>query len=357
MARVFNTHVQGVNGVELRNIQLELLAADPTGVGLRPGRIWHNTTDNLSKYYDGTAIQPFPAGAFTVNVDNTGTQVTLAGNGLAGTPLTANITDGSIVSADFAPNAVDAAALADNAVDTAAIVDGNVTLPKLDTTIGLDDLDGARLAGDVDLNNNKVVNVADPTANLDATNKQYVDGLVGSVAGQYVGAAATFAALPATDPDGSALEAGDHSILTADDGANQSGHYSWNGAAWQFVKEIPEMAVTATETVEGISELATDAEAIAGTDTTRNITPANLAAVLADRGGSVLFGDGTVGPFVIPHGITALPATSDLMVSVTVETDGLPVEIDVTNDATNITVTPVVAVAANAYRATWWYAA
>ena len=40
---------------------------------------------------------------------------------------------------------------------------------------------------------------------------------------------------------------------------------------------------SATSTVSGIVELATDAEATTGTDTVRAITPANLAAVVANR--------------------------------------------------------------------------
>lgn len=42
-------------------------------------------------------------------------------------------------------------------------------------------------------------------------------------------------------------------------------------------------APDASTTVKGIAELATDAEAITGTDTVRTVTPANVAAVLTDR--------------------------------------------------------------------------
>ncbi len=43
-------------------------------------------------------------------------------------------------------------------------------------------------------------------------------------------------------------------------------------------------APAASETVAGLSELSTDAETLTGTDTTRNLTPANLAAKLATPG-------------------------------------------------------------------------
>ncbi|MGH1490588.1 MAG: hypothetical protein ACRBK7_14555, partial [Acidimicrobiales bacterium] len=111
---------------------------------------------------------------------------------------------------------------------------------------------------------------------------------------------------------------------------------------------------TATDAIAGVSELATDAEAIAGTDTSRNITPANLAAVLGDKSGTALFGDGAATTGTIAHGVTGLAATDDLIIQVTVEATGLEVEIDVSNDQTNITWTAVAAPALNAYRATWY---
>ncbi len=114
---------------------------------------------------------------------------------------------------------------------------------------------------------------------------------------------------------------------------------------------------TATDAVAGISELSTDAEAIAGTDTTRNITPANLAAVLGDKGGTALFGDGAATGAAFAHGVTGLAATDDLIIQVTDEATGFKVDVDIGNDATNITWAAVAAPALNAYRATWWSAA
>lgn len=54
---------------------------------------------------------------------------------------------------------------------------------------------------------------------------------VGDIAGEYLGSAATFAALP-TPPNATA---GDWAVLTADDGANDSGIYVYNGAVYSFV--------------------------------------------------------------------------------------------------------------------------
>lgn len=68
---------------------------------------------------------------------------------------------------------------------------------------------------------------------------------------------------------------------------------SLNTTATDLIAAINEVKVTAdaaggtvpdaSSTVKGIVELATDAEAITGTDTVRSTTPANIAAVFTDR--------------------------------------------------------------------------
>lgn len=124
---------------------------------------------------------------------------------------------------------------------------------------------------------------------------------------------------------------------------------------WTLVGPATGVAA-ASDTVAGVVELATNAEVITGTDATRAVTPASLAAVLADKGGSVLFGDGTATTYTLPHGITGVAATNDLLVRITVEATGFDVFCDVATDATNVVVTTVAAPTANQYRATWWTA-
>jgi hypothetical protein len=53
----------------------------------------------------------------------------------------------------------------------------------------------------------------------------------------------------------------------------------WNGTSWDFIQGN---VVDASETVKGVVELATTAEVITGTDTTRAVTAAGVAAKLAD---------------------------------------------------------------------------
>lgn len=111
----------------------------------------------------------------------------------------------------------------------------------------------------------------------------------------------------------------------------------------------------ASDTVAGIVELSTDAEAITGTATNLAITPANLEAVLTDKGGTALIGGATTG--TVAHGVTGLAATDDLIIQATVEATGLPVSIDLSNNATDITWAVVADPGASAYRLTWWSAA
>jgi len=92
--------------------------------------------------------------------------------------------------------------------------------------------------------------------------KSMIDNLV--ITGQFIGSAATVAAFPTVDASGDAVSNGDWAVLTADDGANLSGIYTYNGATWDFVMEIPDtFAVAAT----AISPAADDATGAVGTST------------------------------------------------------------------------------------------
>jgi len=78
---------------------------------------------------------------------------------------------------DVAPLGIDTPELADDAVTTLKILDGNITNAKLDkTNIPLSGFGAAM--GQVDLGNNKIVNVDNPTAPLDAVNLQYLESAI-----------------------------------------------------------------------------------------------------------------------------------------------------------------------------------
>jgi len=84
-----------------------------------------------------------------------------------------NLTN-SIVAGDLTASSVTTAKLADDAVETDKIKNANVTNAKLDkTNIPLSGF-GVAVAA-VDLGNNKLINVSNPTAAQDAATKNYVD--------------------------------------------------------------------------------------------------------------------------------------------------------------------------------------
>src|SRR5690606_4354025 len=118
---------------------------------------------------------------------------------------------------------------------------------------------------------------------------------------------------------------------------------------YQFVnKNIPAI-VDATTLVKGIIQLATQAEAIAGTNDTKAITPATLKAVLdASVGGyAANFGNGSSTSFTITHGLN----TQDVTIQVQRVSDRAVVEVETkAASSTTVTIGCNVAPATNAYR-------
>ena len=103
------------------------------------------------------------------------------------------------------------------------------------------------------------------------------------------------------------VEAGDMIIAKADNPGTDL-------TKWQLVnKNIPAI-VSATELVKGIIQLATNAEAIAGTNTEKAVTPAGVKAALDSRLGKyyATFGNGSSTSFTITHSI----GTTEVMVQV-----------------------------------------
>lgn len=138
---------------------------------------------------------------------------------------------------------------------------------------------------------------------------------------------------------GQEVEAGDMIIAKVDNpGATP--------ANWQIVnKNIPAI-VDATTLVKGIIQIATAAEAAAGTNNTKAITPATLKAVLDAqiKGYVALFGNGTNTSFTISHGLN----TTKVLVQVVRVSDNRPVEVDwASATATTVTIDVNVAPANN----------
>ena len=174
-------------------------------------------------------------------------------------------------------------------------------------------------------NYNPVTNTPNITTNTDVkTGWTYVVDTEGTFAGQEV-------------------EAGDMIIAKVDDPGSTP-------ANWQIVnKNIPAI-VNATTLVRGIIQLATNAEALAGTNNTKAITPATLKAVLDAqvKGYVANFGNGTNTSFTITHGL----GTQDVHVQVQRVSDRKPVMVEwAAASNTTVTISVNVAPATNSLRA------
>ena len=178
--------------------------------------------------------------------------------------------------------------------------------------------------------------------------------------GIYVFNAAGSALTRATDLD-SGSEAEGAMVFVQEGTSHQNQQYGQiedgvtigtSAQSWTLIGPSSGVA-NATDAVSGVVELATDTEAIAGTDTSRALTAANLTAVFGDRSGFQLIGDTTAGPFTFPHNVSNMVANERLIVQIEQVSTGDQVMVKWDNTTTDITVTPIAPVASNDYRVTW----
>ena len=136
------------------------------------------------------------------------------------------IRDGAITNAKVAAGA---------AIDTSKLADGANFIKKDGTVI---------MTGNLDLGNQKVVSLGTPTANGDATNKSYVDGLISALPSAYkyrnVHAATTAnitLSNPGTDTfDGHALTSGQRLLVWQQSTASQNGIYVFDTSSTAMVR-------------------------------------------------------------------------------------------------------------------------
>lgn len=115
-------------------------------------------------------------------------------------------------------------------IESSKLADGANFLKK-DGTVAM--------TGNLDINNQKVVNVGTPTSNGDATSKSYVDGLIAALPSAYkyrnVHVASTGnidLSNPATDTfDGHTLTSGQRILVWQQSTASQNGIYDFNGSS------------------------------------------------------------------------------------------------------------------------------
>lgn len=131
------------------------------------------------------------------------------------------IRDGAITNAKVAAGA---------AIDSSKLADG-ANFVKKDGTVAM--------TGNLDIGNQKVVNLGTPTSNGDATNKSYVDGLISALPSAYKYRnvhVATTGDVTLSNPgtstfDGHALTSGDRVLVWQQSTASQNGIYVFNGSS------------------------------------------------------------------------------------------------------------------------------
>jgi len=279
-----------LNKNELQNAKLHVLATAPGSP--QAGQVYYNSTDNKVYFYDGTnwidasgdiksvtttsgdiititdSAGPNPSIAVTTGA------VTNGGTGLATGDQIYDFVDGFIDNAKML-------SLLSNLESTSGTADETIT-------IGTDSGDTMQFSGNVTVDGNLTVSGTQTIINTETL----------SVDDNIIVLNNNSAAVP-TENAGIEVERGDSTNVAI----------RWNESTdkWQLTNDgttygdisTAGAINSATTTSEGIVELATDAEALAGTDTTRAVTASGLAA----RSWSGSIGDGSTTAITVTHSL------------------------------------------------------
>lgn len=202
------------------------------------------------------------------------------------------------------------------------------------------------------------VNLASPGASLDGVTMANGDRFLalaqttGAQGGIYV---FNGAATPATRAlDASTFTELVNALIPVAEGTSANVTYRQTVASGTIDSTTPVFAAfgtavpNASDTVAGKVELATTAETTTGSDATRAVTPAGLAAsVWAKRLHAQDFGDGSATQYDITHNFNTL----DVLVQVVLKSTGETVELQTTRTGVNaVRINSVGAIASNAMR-------
>lgn len=294
--RVFLVDID-LNKNQLLQARLENLATAPSSPAV--GQMYYDTTLQKARYWNGSAWKDYPY----VHPNHSG-DVTSSGDGA--TTIVNNIVTNAKL-AQMPANTIKG----NNTASTANAIDltiGQVIAMLADTDITL----GGASTSDGKISSQKAV-------------KTYVDTAVAAVnnliSGALVNKGGYDAATNTPDLDGTpiagikngwtyvvtaagnffseAVQIGDM-VIAKQDSPTTLAH-------WTVVnKNIPDI-VSASETAQGIIEIATQAETDTGTDDTRAVTPLKLASRIANvaRKYSVAIGNGTLTSFTVTHSLNS----------------------------------------------------
>src|SRR5262245_17232724 len=212
---------------EARSMRAHQLGAAPGSPVT--GQIYYNTGDNTLYWWDGSAWVTARGGASSTPPATTSSlgTVQLAGD-LAGTVTSPQIAAGVITDVEVA------SANKDGTVGTASMrTIGTGAQQAMAGSTRLDTI--AAPTGSVNLNNQKITGLLDPTAAQDAATKAYVDataaGLDVKLSSRVAATAHVTISGPGSTIDGITMAANDRVLLKDQSTGSQNGIYIWNGAA------------------------------------------------------------------------------------------------------------------------------
>mgnify|MGYP006420516555 FL=1 len=277
-----------LNKNELQNAKVHVLATAPSNP--QEGQIYYNSTDNKLYFYDGAnwndasgdikSVQTTSSNILTItdsagpnpSIAVTTAAVTNGGTGLATGDQIYDFVDG------FVDNAKLLTLLA-NLESTSGTADETIT-------VGTDTGDTVQFSGNVTVDGNLIVSGTQTVINTETLS---VDDNIIVLNDNATGSP--------TENAGIEIERGDsNNVAIRWNETTDNWEFTNNGADYNTLASSD-----ATTLVKGIVELATDAEALAGTDTTRAITASNLAA----RSFSGSIGDGSSTAITVTHNLNS----------------------------------------------------
>ena len=242
-----------------------------------------------------------------MDVTHTGTTITVAGENASDTNkgvASFDSTDFTVTSGAVAVNAITlgssslnpGATTTDIAGLTSLVVD-NVSVDGSTITSTSGDLTLTATSGDIDVNSNKIVNVATPVNDTDAANKAYVDaartGL--DVKGSVKVATTANITLSGTQTiDGVALSVGDRVLVKNQTTASENGIYVVASSGWSRATDADENAEVTSGMFTFVEQgsVNSDTGFVLTTDGTITVGSTNLEFTLFSASGTLIAGDG-----------------------------------------------------------------